>query len=65
MAHDLHVWTLTVGQPVLTGHLTVGPGASPEEVLERARTSIRRTFGIRHVTLQLETRPLDEGALHA
>lgn len=52
--HDLHVWTLTSGVRVATGHLDLVEGAEPGEVLARAQTVLAEEVGIEHVTLQLE-----------
>lgn len=53
--HDLHIWSITAGQPVLTAHLEIEPHADPSAVLITAREELREHHGISHVTLQLET----------
>lgn len=52
--HDLHVWTLTSGLRVATGHLELADGAGSEDVLERATRVLREVVGLEHVTLQVE-----------
>ncbi len=52
--HDLHVWTLTSGLRVATGHLELADGAGSEDVLERATRLLRERVGLEHVTLQVE-----------
>ncbi|RZQ60919.1 cation diffusion facilitator family transporter [Amycolatopsis suaedae] len=52
--HDLHVWTLTSGMEVASAHLTMEPGTSQEDLLERARNLLAGDHGIEHATLQLE-----------
>lgn len=52
--HDLHVWAITAGQPVLTAHVEVAGGADHAEVLVHARRVLRERHGLRHVTLQPE-----------
>ncbi len=52
--HDLHVWTLTSGLRVATGHLEVAEAAGSEAVLRRATGLLRQEIGIEHVTLQVE-----------
>ena len=51
--HDLHVWTVSNGIVAMSGHATVpdpgGQQAALEEICRRVRT-----FGIQHVTVQLE-----------
>lgn len=52
--HDLHVWAITVGKNVLTCHVVIEPGASPNEILRSIREYCEKTFKIHHVTLQIE-----------
>ena len=52
--HDLHVWTLTSGLRVASGHLDLAPGEEAAPVLERATTVLGEEIGIEHVTLQVE-----------
>lgn len=52
--HDLHVWTLTSGLRVATGHVDLGPGADSGAVLASARRVLTEDLGIEHVTLQVE-----------
>lgn len=58
--HHAHAWALTSGQNVFSAHLRVRDEASQQSVLERAHTVLRETFGFFFVTLQVETRCLDE-----
>jgi cobalt-zinc-cadmium efflux system protein len=57
--HDLHVWTLTSGMNMASGHLTVVTTADVGPVLPRARTLLAERFAVTHVTLQCE--PADAG----
>jgi cobalt-zinc-cadmium efflux system protein len=52
--HDLHVWSLGGGTPLLTAHLVVDHSRAPAEVLRDARGSLDARFGITHATLQVE-----------
>src|SRR6185436_5209039 len=52
--HDLHVWTLSGGRPILTAHLVLQGDASPARVLRSACRTLEERFGIRHSTLQIE-----------
>lgn len=52
--HDLHVWTLTSGLRVASGHLDLTPGEEAARVLERATALLGDEIGIEHVTLQVE-----------
>jgi cobalt-zinc-cadmium efflux system protein len=60
--HDLHVWTITSGLYAVSGHVTVNSQSMEEgskiinEISERLRTS----FGIDHVTIQLEGESLEK-----
>ena len=55
--HDLHVWTLTSGFIALSGHGVVDdPGSIPRVLAAIQECAALR--GIRHVTFQLEPRPL-------
>jgi len=52
--HDLHVWTLTSGLRVASGHLDLTAGTEAAPVLERATAVLGEEIGIEHVTLQVE-----------
>ncbi len=52
-AHDLHVWTLSNGIVAMSGHATVPDAAGQQAALEEICRRVR-TFGIQHVTIQLE-----------
>jgi cobalt-zinc-cadmium efflux system protein len=52
--HDLHVWSLAGGAPLLTAHLVVDPSASPAEILRGACRNLRTRFGITHTTIQID-----------
>ena len=50
--HDLHVWALTPGIPLLAVHLNLSPGADGGQVL-RESTEYCRSLGIDHTTIQV------------
>lgn len=53
--HDLHVWAMSTTETALTAHLVrPGPGGH-DEVIRQADAMLRRKFGIRHTTLQVES----------
>ncbi|KAJ6408985.1 hypothetical protein OIU84_008642 [Salix udensis] len=52
--HSLHVWSLTVGKPVLSCHVIAEPLASSTEILHRIRDYCERTHRIHNVTVQIE-----------
>lgn len=57
--HDLHIWTITSGMPVLSAHITVSGSCSNTnhwgECLQEARRMLNEKFGITHSTIQVET----------
>ena len=55
--HDLHVWTLTSEQHVLTAHVVVDQSADRQRLLEALSARLMRQFGLTHTTLQLEDEP--------
>ena len=59
-AHHVHAWALTSGKYVFSGHLRVRDGHYPQDVLKAAHGMLRDRFGFFLVTLQVETRCLDE-----
>jgi uncharacterized membrane protein YgcG len=50
--HDLHVWNISTGIPVLTAHVHIGEDADPTQVLSALEVYVRR-IGIRHSTIQI------------
>ncbi|GAB4819948.1 hypothetical protein N2152v2_006994 [Parachlorella kessleri] len=50
--HDLHVWSLTPGIPLLCAHINMSSEADPSEVLHSI-TTYCRGMGIEHSTVQL------------
>ncbi|MCE5269990.1 cation diffusion facilitator family transporter [bacterium] len=56
--HDLHIWTVASGLPVLSVHIRLAPGCSDtthwQHCLREAQDMLRQRFGIVHTTLQLE-----------
>ena len=56
--HDLHVWTVTSGLVVLTGHLSVAGNATVQEsarIVESVQERLRERFRITHSTLQVDS----------
>ncbi len=57
--HDLHVWTITSGMPVLSVHVVVEPSVLAEAcdgsaVLDRLGRCLSADFDVEHCTFQLE-----------
>jgi len=52
--HDLHVWSLTGEQILLTAHLQMMNGVSDLSAVARVRQLLNQEFGIQHCTLEIE-----------
>lgn len=52
--HDLHLWSLGGGSPLLSAHLVLDNSEPAERVLREATALLDERFGITHATLQLE-----------
>lgn len=59
--HDLHVWTITSGLYALSGHVALEASTIQEgsAIIERVATKLKESFGIEHVTLQMEKETLE------
>jgi cobalt-zinc-cadmium efflux system protein len=55
--HDLHVWTLTSGFPVLSAHVLVAPGADCHGVRRGLEAMLAERYELHHSTLQVEHAP--------
>ena len=51
--HDLHVWSTSTSEVILTAHLVV-PAGDAQAALAEARALLSQQFTIHHVTLQIE-----------
>jgi cobalt-zinc-cadmium efflux system protein len=52
--HELHVWSLGGGTPLLTAHLVLDHTRETTEVLRESIRVLRESYGIDHATLQVE-----------
>lgn len=56
--HDLHVWTITSGMPVMSAHVVVDESVTDmeqaEAVLTRLRGCLAQHFDVEHSTFQIE-----------
>jgi cobalt-zinc-cadmium efflux system protein len=61
--HDLHVWMIATGSNALSAHVMLDDRRLSEaaKVLDDVRGVAERTFGITHVTVQLECERCDPG----
>ena len=52
--HDLHVWTVTSGFPLLAAHVLVEPGADCHAARRRLQRLLEDEFDLHHTTLQVD-----------
>ena len=52
--HDLHVWPMSTTETALTAHLVAPDYRGEDTLLHEAAHGLQETFGIGHVTLQVE-----------
>jgi cobalt-zinc-cadmium efflux system protein len=52
--HDLHVWELAPGHPILTAHVLVAAGADCHGVRRSLEQILKERFAIAHTTLQVD-----------
>lgn len=56
--HDLHIWALSTTQTALAAHV-VWQGEDADAFIDLVTDGLEHEFGIRHVTLQVESSPCD------
>lgn len=52
--HDVHVWTISSGVHLMTGHVVTGRHGDHHDLLVRLSQLVRERFGIARSTIQLE-----------
>lgn len=52
--HDLHIWTITSGYPVLSCHITISDEGIHDEILAQTQKILHDDFHIEHSTIQVE-----------
>ncbi|MFI8932672.1 cation diffusion facilitator family transporter [Streptomyces sp. NPDC053474] len=52
--HDLHIWTITSGEPALSAHVLVHPGGDCHAVRRELDKRLADTYGLTHTTLQID-----------
>ncbi|XP_053310487.1 proton-coupled zinc antiporter SLC30A2 [Spea bombifrons] len=52
--HSLHIWALTVSQPVLSVHIAINADADSQVVLKEANTVLQEKFHFHTTTIQIE-----------
>jgi len=55
--HDLHLWELAPGHPILTAHVLVAPGVDCHGARRSLEQMLRDQFRIEHTTLQVDHAP--------
>ncbi|MEV0037075.1 cation diffusion facilitator family transporter [Streptomyces sp. NPDC050804] len=55
--HDLHVWTITSGQPALSAHVLVSPDSDCHAVRRDLEQLVSQEHKISHTTLQVDHAP--------
>lgn len=63
--HDLHIWSIASGRVSMSAHVAVDGTRPDRDVLPELCTTLRESFGITHVTLQLESECAASEVLHA
>ncbi|HUR92003.1 MAG TPA: cation diffusion facilitator family transporter [Gemmatimonadaceae bacterium] len=58
--HDLHVWSVSSGMVAMSAHAVVNDPERHQPVLEQAQAEMK-SFGIEHVTIQLERHDMASG----
>lgn len=53
--HDLHIWAMSTTGTAMTAHLVIPGGHPGDAFLDEAGHAVASRFGIRHITLQVET----------
>ncbi|MFG2306886.1 cation diffusion facilitator family transporter [Actinacidiphila glaucinigra] len=57
--HDLHIWTITSGQPALSAHVLVEPGGDCHAVRRDLEHLLGADYGLTHTTLQVDHAPAE------
>lgn len=52
--HDLHVWEIAPGRPILTAHVLVEAGADCHAIRRQLEQTLKQRFNIDHTTLQVD-----------
>ncbi len=52
--HDLHIWTITSGEPALSAHVLVEPGGDCHRVRRALDRMLADRHGLTHTTLQID-----------
>jgi cobalt-zinc-cadmium efflux system protein len=53
--HDLHIWTISSGMEALSAHISHDDSIGHADLLGRVRARLHDTYGIDHLTIQMES----------
>ncbi len=53
--HDLHVWSIVPGEPLVTAHVVLRPGAHGTGVARLVGVQLEHAHGVHHATIQPES----------
>ena len=62
--HDLHIWAVEPRLIMLTSHVLIDDDHRPLDLLQLIQARISSDFGIKHMTIQLETECREPGDVH-
>jgi cobalt-zinc-cadmium efflux system protein len=62
--HDLHIWTISSGIEALSAHISHHESVAHSELLSAVRQKLHETFGIDHLTIQIESLQHETEALY-
>ncbi len=62
--HDLHIWAVEPRLIMLTSHVIIDESHPSLDLLQLIQTRITADFGIKHMTIQLETECCDPDDIH-
>lgn len=52
--HSLHIWALTVAQPILSVHIAIAENADAQAVLKAVSDRLQEMFHFHTMTIQIE-----------
>lgn len=58
--HDLHVWSLSDDQPIVTLHAVVKKGFDPDATLDQIKHALKDRLKVAHATVQIEKEVCDD-----
>ncbi|MGB5015126.1 MAG: cation diffusion facilitator family transporter [Pyrinomonadaceae bacterium] len=62
--HDLHVWTISSGIEALSAHISHDDSVAHSDLLAAVRERLHESFGIDHLTIQMETMSRETEAVY-